>query len=292
MAGVRFSILKSLCSSSIYPSFKPRLLHTSNSYFKLARYAEQKHVKLSCAVVNNNYGNSQLYSALNSINNQLKVHGFAPIGKTQCHKANAVSSYIPTSKKFCSRRLATFASISPFLGHRSYSSFFGSKTDKSTEIDVPAASSGSETDVSNHGIVGSDSFDKIKDAWKSVVDGVSYTGQKAKDELSPQIEQLLDAHPYLRDVIVPVSCYLTGTVLAWVVMPRVLRRFHKYAIQGPVSLLSGGLSIEQVPYEKSFWGALEDPVRYLITFMAFVQMLVVQIQHFPCWHCLLFSYFD
>ncbi|KAH9659832.1 Mechanosensitive ion channel protein 1 [Citrus sinensis] len=272
MAGIRFSILKSLCSSSIYPSFKPRLLHTSNSYFKLARYAEQKHVKLSCAVVNNNYDNSRLHSALNSINNQLKVHGFAPIGKTQCHKANGVSSYIPTSKKFCSRRLATFASISPFLGHRSYSSFFGSKTHKSTEIDVPAASSGSETDVSNHGIVGSDSFDKIKDAWKSVVDGVSYTGQKAKDELSPQIEQLLDAHPYLRDVIVPVSCYLTGTVLAWVVMPRVLRRFHKYAIQGPVSLLSGGLSIEQVPYEKSFWGALEDPVRYLITFMAFVQI--------------------
>ncbi|KDO58136.1 hypothetical protein CISIN_1g009792mg [Citrus sinensis] len=272
MAGIRFSILKSLCSSSIYPSFKPRLLHTSNSYFKLARYAEQKHVKLSCAVVNNNYDNSRLHSALNSINNQLKVHGFAPIGKTQCHKANAVSSYLPTSKNFCSRRLATFASISPFLGHRSYSSFFGSKTDKSTEIDVPAASSGSETDVSNHGIVGSDSFDKIKDAWKSVVDGVSYTGQKAKDELSPQIEQLLDAHPYLRDVIVPVSCYLTGTVLAWVVMPRVLRRFHKYAIQGPVSLLSGGLSIEQVPYEKSFWGALEDPVRYLITFMAFVQI--------------------
>jgi hypothetical protein len=76
-------------------------------------------------------------------------------------------------------------------------------------------------------------------------------------------------------VIIPVGSTLAGTILAWVVMPRLFRRFHKYATQGPAALLSGRLPGEQIPYEKSIWGALEDPVRYLITFMAFSQMLVV-----------------
>ncbi|KAF9602281.1 hypothetical protein IFM89_026369 [Coptis chinensis] len=41
---------------------------------------------------------------------------------------------------------------------------------------------------------------------------------------------------------------------------RVLRKFHKYSMQGPVfALLYGNLSQEQIPYEKSFWGAMEDP---------------------------------
>ncbi|KAM1161614.1 hypothetical protein ACFX2I_000682 [Malus domestica] len=44
-----------------------------------------------------------------------------------------------------------------------------------------------------------------------------------------------------------------------------------YGNQGRTALLSGSPSEEQVPYEKSFLGALEDPVRYLVTFMAFSQ---------------------
>ncbi|CAN6568189.1 unnamed protein product [Malus baccata var. baccata] len=44
-----------------------------------------------------------------------------------------------------------------------------------------------------------------------------------------------------------------------------------YGNQGRTALLSGSPSEEQVPYEKSFLGALEEPVRYLVTFMAFSQ---------------------
>lgn len=75
-------------------------------------------------------------------------------------------------------------------------------------------------------------------------------------------------------MVIPVGGTLTATIIAWFLLPRILRKFHKYAMQGPVSLLPASVSVEPVPYEKSFWGAMEDPVRYLVTFIAFSQMLV------------------
>ena len=43
--------------------------------------------------------------------------------------------------------------------------------------------------------------------------------------------QLLYSHPYLKDVIFPIGSTLAGTILAWLFMPRLLRRFHKYGMQ-------------------------------------------------------------
>ncbi|OVA06709.1 Mechanosensitive ion channel MscS [Macleaya cordata] len=152
--------------------------------------------------------------------------------------------------------------------YRAYSSFFGSRGDG--EISAGSVANGSHVDGNN--IVGTDWVDNLKNGLQSVVDASAYTGGKAKeaaDELTPHIHQLLESHPYLKDVIIPVSGTLTGTLLAWVVMPRVLRKFHKYSMQGSAVLLSGNLPQEQVPYEKSVWGAVEDPIRYLASFMAF-----------------------
>jgi hypothetical protein len=166
----------------------------------------------------------------------------------------------------------------PELSYRSFSWSSGAKVDKPVGNEVPASSGGNDVDVSNSGAIVSDWINKVKEAWQSTVDAVTYSGQKAietSDELTPYAQQLLDSHPYLKNVVVPVGSTLTGTVVAWVVMPRLLRRFHKYSLQTPAALLSGGISGEQIPYEKSILGALEDPLRYLITFMAFSQMLVV-----------------
>ncbi|KAJ0704662.1 hypothetical protein HanPI659440_Chr14g0565091 [Helianthus annuus] len=51
--------------------------------------------------------------------------------------------------------------------------------------------------------------------------------------MSLHVEQLLDTHPYLRDVIVPVGGTIVGTFAAWAVLPRIFRRFHKYSTEGP-----------------------------------------------------------
>ncbi|KAF6162189.1 hypothetical protein GIB67_008318 [Kingdonia uniflora] len=157
------------------------------------------------------------------------------------------------------------------LGLRSYSSFFGGKGD---DLKEPQASGEDSGGVG----VGGDWDSNLKGAWQSAVDGASYMGEKAKgvsDELCPHVQQLLDANPYIKEVIIPVGWTFTGTMLAWLVMPKVLRKLHKYSMQSPVALLSGKLPSEQIPYERSLWGALEDPVRYLITFMAFLQLGVM-----------------
>ncbi|KAJ0694396.1 hypothetical protein HanPI659440_Chr15g0608291 [Helianthus annuus] len=70
--------------------------------------------------------------------------------------------------------------------------------------------------------------------------------------MSPHVEQLLDTHPYLRDVIVPVGGTIVGTFAAWAVLPRIFRRFHKYSTEGPGTFLPAGSLWSAVPYEKSF----------------------------------------
>ena len=63
-----------------------------------------------------------------------------------------------------------------------------------------------------------------------------------------------------------------STAMAWFVMPVVLRKMHKYASEGTLRTLWRDSSKKHVSYETSLWSALEDPTKYIITFMAFSQM--------------------
>ncbi|XP_010419562.1 PREDICTED: mechanosensitive ion channel protein 1, mitochondrial-like [Camelina sativa] len=155
----------------------------------------------------------------------------------------------------------------PFLGHSSYARAFSSKPDNFGSIVAPAVTSNGNGDA--------DWVVKAKDVLQTSVDAVTQTARKTKeasDDMIPHVHQFLDSNPYLKEVIVPISLTMTATLFAWVVMPSVLRRFHTYAMQSSAALLPGGFSNEDVPYEKSFWGALEDPARYLVTFIAFAQI--------------------
>ncbi|PSS11692.1 Mechanosensitive ion channel protein [Actinidia chinensis var. chinensis] len=211
----------------------------------------------------------------NNLKNGFRMMGLESLGGNQHNRANTICAFSPTISSPCFKSpIAPTAAISPVLNCRSYSSFFGGKGDRNRDPEVAAASGGGESAVSESG-GGSDIVEMVKTAWQSVEGGMTYTVEKAKEastELSPHVQRLLDQHPYLRDGIVPVGSTLTATVLAWAVLPRILRRLHKYSTQGPVALLSRANLWGPVLYEKSFWGALEDPLRYLITFMAFSQI--------------------
>lgn len=204
--------------------------------------------------------------------------GLESLSAYQYNRTNFVGSFSPTPSNLRLGSNVSPAAISPVLNCRLYSSFFGGKGDKARDTEVSAVSGGGEPAVGESGSGGSDIVDMAKDTWKSTVEAITYVGERAKEasnEVTPRVQQVLESHPYLREVIVPVSGTLTGTVLAWVVLPRILRRLHKYLTQGPAALLSGTTLWGPVPYEKSFWGALEDPLRYLITFMAFSQIAVM-----------------
>lgn len=268
MARLRFSMLKKSFCNSINPTSQRQSLRFYNVNGSSLRSAS--------AIINRDYYKDESKLAGN-LSNIIAMRSDACVNN-QCYKKKPIRGFLSTSSNVLLRSAVPFISISPGLSCRSFSWSSGGKVDKSGASEVSASSGGSDVDVSNSGGIGSDWIDKVKEAWQSAVHAVTYSEQKAKEistELTPYVQQLLDSHPYLKNVVVPVGWTLTGTVVAWVVMPRLLRRFHKYSLQTPVALLTGGTSGEQMSYEKSIWGALEDPLRYAITFMAFSQIAVM-----------------
>lgn len=275
MAGLRFYILKSL-DNCISLSPKPQAFRSANCYVKSVNCPDGIHLRSLYAYVNRNYQVKETKPFVNVGNTGAKVLGSKSPIVIRCYTTRPNYLFSPTSSNSLFRRAIPLVSVNPLSNYYSYTSSSGGNAGKSADS-VTASFGASGVNVSDSG--GENDWpEKIKDLWQSAVDAATHTGQKAKEasaELSPHVEQFLDSHPYIKNVVVPVSVTFAGTVLAWFVMPRVLRRFHKYASQGQAALLSGSMAGEEVPYEKSFWGALEDPLRYLITFMAFTQMLVV-----------------
>ncbi|GER57424.1 mechanosensitive ion channel protein, partial [Striga asiatica] len=244
-SAMRISGLKFFCSS--VKSFSRYELRLSAAYSSKCYQLKES----------NNEGKSD--------SNGFLMLGLAPSTSTQYSKASrfypSFSSRLVGSSAF--RGSLSFAGVSPLISHRSFSS------------SASEAAKGSIGSASNGGAGGEDWTAKIKEIWESTAEAAKFTGEKAKEvseEVVPHVQKLLDAHPYLRDVIVPVGGTLAGTLLAWSLLPRIFKRFHKYSVEGPGALLSKSSIWGPVPYEKSFWGALEAPVRYFITFMAFLQM--------------------
>ncbi|XP_052171443.1 mechanosensitive ion channel protein 1, mitochondrial-like [Diospyros lotus] len=272
MGLARFSILKSL-SSPISTCYARKQL-CPPSVRRIANYADQVEVRPLFTYATRIYHANGRGLSRNYVKNGFGMMGLESIVGGSQYSA---TSFVGEPNLRVGRNVSSIV-ISPVLNCRLYSSFFGGKGDKARDPEVPAASGAGEPAAPESGVAESNWVDMARDGWQSARDAMSYTGERAKEaytELTPYVQQLLDAHPYLRDVIVPAGSLLTATLLAWLVMPRVLRRFHKYSMQGPATLLSGTALWGPAPYEKSFWGALEGPLRYLITFMAFSQIAVM-----------------
>ncbi|KAI8553539.1 hypothetical protein RHMOL_Rhmol05G0024000 [Rhododendron molle] len=75
------------------------------------------------------------------------------------------------------------------------------------------------------------------------------------------IHSVLEENPHLIDVMVPVGFTLTAAVVAWLVIPLLQKSYYNESIKGTQFTPSAPF-----PYEASYWGALEDPLRCLIGF--------------------------
>ncbi|XP_051127902.1 mechanosensitive ion channel protein 1, mitochondrial [Andrographis paniculata] len=167
--------------------------------------------------------------------------------------------------------------IDPVVHRRFFSSASESKGNAAQVSEIIAESSarGTSANVTDGGVGGDNWVLKFKQLWQSTVGALKYTEEKAKEvsnEVAPHLQQWLDGHPYLKDVIVPVGGTLMAALLAWSLLPRLFRKFHKYSVEGPGALLSRSSLWGPAPYENSFWGALEVPVRYFITLMAILEI--------------------
>ncbi|GAA0169569.1 ion channel [Lithospermum erythrorhizon] len=215
------------------------------------------------------------YILRNHYTNEPGKNGFRVLGGNVFCRNQLVSS-LSREPHGCLRNGVSFSGIRPMTSFRGYASSTGGQgTPADINVQTPPDTGG--VGATNGGFGESDWSSKFMEVWQSTV---NYTGEKAKevsDEMTPYVQLVLETHPYLRDVIFPISGTLFVTLMAWVVMPRILKKFHKYSEQGPAALLAGSSLGGPVPYEKSFWGALEDPIRYLVTFMAFSQIAVMVV---------------
>ncbi|GAB4844518.1 U2 snRNP complex subunit msl1 [Ancistrocladus abbreviatus] len=262
MAGIRFSMLKSIYKAA-NPSSRGVPSRYFDTYMNCVKAGDHFHVRPFLGSVNHSF----------HIDSGIRMVNFGCQMNAHLSKPCYVSAFAPVMSNSRVRSSFLVVSVTPTFTSQFFSSHAGSRGDGSNVPAVPESSGKSEVNVS--GDSGSDWMDMLKDAWQSVIDAVTVTGRKAKeasDQLTPYAQQLLDSHPYLRDVVVPVGGMLTATLLAWLVMPKILRKFHRYATQGSATLLSGSIFGGEVKYENSFWGALEDPMRYVVTFMAFTQI--------------------
>lgn len=256
MAGVRLSLLQSLHRST-KSSCKPHSAHVRRPFSRQAENANHPPAK-SSPVFSGFQKKKEPYASFSLLNSHVRAIG-------SLDGAKASPWMVPFSSNLRMPNAKLFNYSTPLLGHPSYARAFSTKPD----IDVSPGATGSGDGS------GIDWVEKAKDVLQTSVDAVTETARKANEasnELTPHVQQLLDSNPYLKEVIGPVSLTMTAALFSWVVMPKVLRRFHRYAMQSSAALLPVGLSSEDVPYEKSFWGALEDPTRYFLTFMAFAQM--------------------
>lgn len=79
-------------------------------------------------------------------------------------------------------------------------------------------------------------------------------------------------------VVWPESKAAVLSIVAWIVLPNLLRRMYKYMETSPTTttklLIRTPLEkvLERVPYELSMFGALEDPARLLAAIVAFSHM--------------------
>ncbi|KAF7138231.1 hypothetical protein RHSIM_Rhsim07G0012400 [Rhododendron simsii] len=273
MAAIRFTILKSLCSSAKLSS-RVQLLQPCGYYGNIVKFKDECDVRPTFTYINRSYHAKESGFTQSYVKSGFGTMGVASFARNDPYnRAKFFYRLSPISSNWHVLHNVSPLAISPGLNCWFHSSFSRGKGDKATDVpEVPVVSSGGEPTVSESGVGGDNWTDIVQDGWQCTVDAMVCTGERAKEastELIPCVQQLLDAHPYLRHVILPVGCTLAATIVAWAMIPRLLRRFHMYSTQHPAVLLSDITLWRPAPYEKSCWGALEDPVRYLIGFVAF-----------------------
>ncbi|KAH7847483.1 hypothetical protein Vadar_026618 [Vaccinium darrowii] len=97
-------------------------------------------------------------------------------------------------------------------------------------------------------------------------------------------DRVQEENPHWKYALVPVGCILTAAMAAWVVIPLLLKYYYNESI-----IFTEVTPWRPFPYEASYWGALEDPLRFLIGYFALslagylIAPLTVENYVLPVW---------
>uniref|UniRef100_A0A0D9W8I3 Mechanosensitive ion channel MscS domain-containing protein n=1 Tax=Leersia perrieri TaxID=77586 RepID=A0A0D9W8I3_9ORYZ len=215
------------------------------------------------------HSNTPILNRIKAVDRYSPVNGVSRTSRMPL-SAHMDANWLTTSKP-------RINALPGFLGASSICRAYSSDTGIKPEVPQNTVSNAPSAETVDPGTPGDGStwIDILDNARKSTLDATTEAGKKFKeltDAITPHVQEFFDANPNLEKVVVPLGGTIFGTVMAWFVMPIMLRRIHKYSSQSPISALLGNSTKNDVSYETSLWSALEDPAKYLITFMAFSEM--------------------
>lgn len=115
-----------------------------------------------------------------------------------------------------------------------------------------------------------DSISNVAESTRNAVNSLLESTKDAAGKMFPAVDNWMDpSGGGVAELVVPATTAICVSLVAWLVLPRVLRRFHSYVESGPTARLLGRLPQEKQPYELSVFSALDLPARFLASAVTF-----------------------
>lgn len=94
--------------------------------------------------------------------------------------------------------------------------------------------------------------------------------REAAAKMFPSVDNWMDpSGGGVAELVVPVTSSICVSLVAWLLLPKLLRKIHSYVEAGPTAKLLGRLPQEKQPYELSVFKALDMPARLLASAVTF-----------------------
>lgn len=115
-----------------------------------------------------------------------------------------------------------------------------------------------------------DSIANVAESTRNAVNSLLESSREAAAKMFPAVDNWMDpSGGGVAELVVPATTAIGVSLVAWLLLPKVLRKFHSYVEAGPTARLLGRLPQEKQPYELSVFSALDLPARLLASVVTF-----------------------
>lgn len=115
-----------------------------------------------------------------------------------------------------------------------------------------------------------DSVANVAESVRNSLNSLVMASRDAAARMFPEVGNWMDpSSGGVAELLIPASSAIGVSLVAWLLLPKLLRKFHFYVESGPTARLLGRLPHEKQPYELSVFSALDMPARLLASAVTF-----------------------
>lgn len=116
----------------------------------------------------------------------------------------------------------------------------------------------------------SESLANAAESVRNAVNSLIESSREAAGKMFPSVDNWMDpSGGGVTELVVPVTTSICVSLVAWLLLPKMLRKLHSYVEAGPTARLLGRLPQEKQPYELSVFSAMDMPLRLLASTVTF-----------------------